>query len=265
MERSRQRERGVLILGVLQARLSSSRLPGKVLAELEDVPMIVQQLRRLKRSRRMDALIVATSVASEDAAVADAAQSEGVEAYRGPLEDVLARVVGAAELHAPSHVVRLTADCPLADWQVVDRVVEECLGINADYASNTLKPSWPDGLDVEVVRFEALRQANREADSPVEREHVTPFVHRRPDRFRLHSVENEVDLSGLRWTVDEPADLEFVRKVYAALMPQSPAFLMEDILALLTDRPELAAINAGFERNEGLRRSIERWKESHLS
>lgn len=250
-----------MILGVLQARMSSSRLPGKIMEPILGVPMLAHQIRRLRRSHRMDALVVATSDSPEDITVADLARAEGVHAFCGSLDDVLERMTAAAEPFAPSRVVRLTGDCPVTDWEIIDLVIEAGLAGDYDYCSNTITPTWPDGLDVEVIRFESLQQASREATSPVEREHVTPFIHGRPERFRLHNVANKVDLSDLRWTVDEPRDLAFIRDIYGACFPANPAFLTGDILALLNRRPEILAANAGIERNEGYRRAIERWKD----
>jgi spore coat polysaccharide biosynthesis protein SpsF len=218
-------------------------------------PMLMRQIERLKRARRIDRLVVATSDRPEDECVAELAEAAGVHAYRGSLDDVLDRFYRAAEPHAPTWVVRVTGDCPLADWEVIDGCIAFALEGGYDYASNALNPTWPDGLDVEAFTFEALRTAWQEADSPLQREHVTPFINRQPDRFRLGSFERAEDLSHLRWTVDEPRDYDFVRAVYDALHPRNPAFATADILALLESRPELGRLNAAIERNEGLRKS----------
>ncbi len=253
-----------MILGVLQARMSSSRLPRKVMELVSGAPMLAQQIRRLRRSRRMDMLVVATSDSPEDRAVADLALAESVHAFRGSLDDVLERLAAAAEPFAPSRVVRLTGDCPVTDWEVIDLVIDASVNGDFDYCSNTLRPTWPDGIDVEVVRFESLQQARQEARSPVEREHVTPFIHSQPNRFRLHNVAHSIDLSSLRWTVDEPRDLAFIRRVYEECFPANPAFLTADVLALLERQPGLLQINAGIERNEDYRRALDRWKERPL-
>lgn len=246
-----------MILAVLQARTSSKRLPGKVLLPLAGAPMLARQIERLRRSRHIDRLIVATSICSGDDSLALLAGQAGVGCYRGSLDDVLDRFYQAAEPHVPSHVVRLTGDCPLADWEVIDRVIKTALEGDFDYASNTLIPTWPDGLDVEIVTFEVLRTAWREAHKPVEREHVMPFITSQPERFRLGSVEHDVDLSQMRWTVDEPPDYDFVSTIYETLYPTNPAFTTEDILKLVSAAPELARINGSIARNEGLRKSEE--------
>lgn len=246
------------VLGVLQARVSSSRLPGKVLRPLLGAPMIARQIERLRRARRLDALVLATSTDPSDDVLARWAAEAGVPVYRGSLDDVLGRFVAAARPYAPAHVARLTGDCPLADWAVMDTVVARHLASGADYTSNTIEPTWPDGLDVEVLTMAALETAAREATAPFEREHVTQFIVRRPQRFRLENVRAAEDLSGLRWTVDEPADFELVEAIYAALYPADPAFGTAEILAFLRDNPRWITHNAQHARNEGLARSIAR-------
>lgn len=251
-----------MILGVLQARTSSSRLPSKVMLPVAGAPMLARQIERLQRAKRMDALVLATSDQPEDDCVAELAESAGIGSYRGSLDDVLDRFYRAAAPHAPSHVVRVTGDCPLADWEVIDRAIAFAVDGGYDYASNTLTPTWPDGLDVEVTTFAALETAWREAVRPLEREHVMPFITSRPDRFRLGSLESVRDLSALRWTVDEPRDYEFVCRVYDALYPHNSAFTTADVLALLDAQPELAGLNTGIIRNEGLLKSEQAETES---
>jgi spore coat polysaccharide biosynthesis protein SpsF len=223
-----------MILGILQARMSSSRLPGKVMADVLGQPMIVRQMERLARSSRLDALVVATSDDPTDDVLADWCQKARVPLHRGPLQDVLGRFAGAlADYPQAETVVRMTADCPLADWRVVDEVIGQHLETGADYTSNVVPTrSYPHGLDIEVAKVSALLEAAAEADDPFEREHVTPFLYRRPKRYRIANVVQEPDLSGLRWTVDLPSDLAFVREVYAALYPKNAAFTTEQVVAL---------------------------------
>ena len=243
----------VRTLAILQARTSSRRLPGKVLKPIMGEPMILRQIERIERASSLDRLVVATSVDPSDDALAEACAQAGKAVYRGALDDVLDRFNRAAEADAPEQVVRLTGDCPLADWTVIDRVVESCIAQGVDYASNTMSRTWPHGLDVEVIRFSALACAWREATTPYDREHVTPFIYHHPERFTLTNVARDgADLTGLRWTVDEPEDFSFVTEVYQALYPTDPAFTSEDILELLRRRPELQEINAGRRPKEGL-------------
>ncbi len=246
------------VLGVLQARVSSSRLPGKVLRPLLGQPMIARQIERLHRARTLDALVLATSTDPSDDALARWAEEAGVPVYRGSLDDVLDRFVCAARPYAPRHVTRLTGDCPLADPAVIERVVARHLESGADYTSNTIEPTWPDGLDVEVMTMAALETAAREASAQYQREHVTQLIVRQPGRFRLENVRADNDLSALRWTVDEPADFELVEAIYAALYPSNPAFGTADILAFLQHNPRWLTHNTQHARNEGLARSIAR-------
>jgi len=145
----------------------------------------------------------------------------------------------------------------LADPAVIDRAIDLHLGEDADYTSNTLQPTWPHGLDVEVVRFRCLEEAWREASLPSQREHVTPFINTQPSRYRIAHFKHGKDLSGYRWTVDYPEDFELVRQVYAALYPANPDFGMEDILDLMDREPSLREVNRGFRRYEGLEKSLE--------
>lgn len=225
-----------MILGVIQARMSSSRLPGKVLADLVGAPMLGRQVERLRRSRRLDALVLATSVDASDDPLAAYAGEIGLPVVRGPLDDVLARFAAVlAAWPQATTLVRLTADCPLTDWRVLDAVIDRLADTGADYANNTTAApakTFPHGLDVEAMRAEVLGQAAAEAADPFEREHVTPFIYRRPERFRIEGLMRAPSLAHLRWTVDYPQDLDFVRHVYGALHAADSDFTTEDVAAL---------------------------------
>lgn len=232
--------------------MTSTRLPGKVLEPIMGVPMIGRQIERLKRSSSLDGLVVATSVDSSDDPLVDYLGSLDVAVVRGSLDDVLGRFVAVIDDFSPDVVVRLTADCPLASPAVVDLVVEAFLAASVDYASNTLEPTWPDGIDVEAVRSSALRWVATHSDDVHEHEHVTLGVYRRPEQFSCLNVAGSVDLSSLRWTVDNADDLEFVRSVYGELYPANPEFDVEDVLALLQSRPSLSRTSADAARNAAL-------------
>ena len=221
-------------LAVLQARMTSTRLPGKVLRPVLGEPMIARQIERLRRSRRIDELVVATSIDPSDDPLAQACGSIGVTVFRGDLQDVLGRFSGVLQQRpAAKALVRLTADCPLTDWTVIDALVDKHHAEDADYSSNNIpERTFPHGLDVEVVRPEALLRAHREATDPYEREHVMPFLYRRPEEHRIVGLSRTPSLAHLRWTVDYPEDLEFVRRVYERLYPQDPAFGTDAIAAL---------------------------------
>ena len=239
-------------IGVLQARMTSTRFPGKVLADLQGQPMIARQLERLARSVQLEGLVVATSVDSSDDKLADFVGSLGVEVFRGDLSDVLARFIGVAHSLKPDVIVRLTADCPLASPAIIDRVISEFRANDVDYASNTLNPTFPDGIDVEVVKTSALEWIFKNSSDPHEREHVTLGVYRRPEDFKLLSVRDSVDHSDLRWTVDEEADLDFVRWVYSELYEANTQFEYQDILELIARNPAKSRTSADAVRNAAL-------------
>lgn len=245
-----------MILAVLQARLSSTRLFGKVLKPILGAPMLLRQIERVRRARSIERLVLATSDDPSDDAIERLCRENGIECFRGSLNDVLDRFYRVAKDRHPDYVVRLTGDCPLIDPAVIDKVVGHCIAGGFDYASNTLQPTFPDGLDVEVFRFECLAAAWREAALPSQREHVTPFIHQQSGRFKTGNYAGAPDLSHLRWTVDEAADFELVRQVYEVLYPVKPDFDTGDVLALLERRPELKTLNTAYERNEGYQRSL---------
>jgi len=244
------------VIIVLQARLSSTRLPGKVLQPICGFPMLGLQLERIKRAKHFERLVVATSTDQHDNPIAKLCEDLQVDCYRGSLEDVLDRFYKAAKQYEPIHVVRLTGDCPLTDPELIDAVIQHHIVSGADYTSNTMDPTFPDGLDVEVVRFSALEQAHAAAKLNSEREHVTPYFYNHPELFRLASFKSKIDRSPMRWVVDEPADFNFVTRVYEYLYSAKPNFNTNDVLALLEDNPDLALINASYRRNEGYEKSL---------
>jgi spore coat polysaccharide biosynthesis protein SpsF len=245
-----------VILGVIQARVSSTRLPGKALLPILGRPMLERQIERVRRAERLDGLVVATSIDRSDDPIADLCDSLGVSVHRGSLEDVLDRFRGAAAGASADHVVRLTGDCPLADPDVIDEVVALHLSGGFDYTSNVDPPTYPDGLDVEVLSSSALESAWCEARRVPEREHVTLWVREHRERFRMGNLTHEPDLSTLRLTVDEVADLDLVRAIFAALYPARADFGLQEIVDLLERHPELQRMNSAVERNEGLTRSL---------
>jgi len=246
-----------MILTILQARVSSSRLPGKVLMPLCGKAMLSRQIERIRRSTSIQRLLVATSDDESDDAIEAICRAEGVECFRGSLNDVLDRFYQAALVMRPTHVVRLTGDCPLTDPALIDSLVEYYLKGACDYASNALEPTYPDGLDAEIFRFVCLAEAWREAKLPSQREHVTPFIYQQPERYKIGALRGSIDLSHMRWTVDEPADFEFISRIYDELYVLNPSFTTEDILHLLERRPDLMKLNTGIRRNEGYLKSID--------
>jgi spore coat polysaccharide biosynthesis protein SpsF len=233
-----------MIVAVVQARMGSSRLPGKVLADIGGEPMLARQLRRIERARRIDRLCVATSDGADDDAVADVAERAGVSVFRGAVDDVLDRVWRAARAARATHVVRLTADCPLTDPGVIDEVIGQHVARGNDLTSNVVERTFPDGLDVEVMTAEALDRVHAQARSGPDREHVTRYIYRRGNGFRVGSVVGAADLAAQRWTVDYPEDLDFVRAVFAAFAGQESDFSFGDVMDLLESEPALISINA---------------------
>lgn len=251
-----------MILGILQARTNSSRLPNKVLKELLGEPMLARQIERLQQSRRLDKLLVATSDQPEDRAIAALCEKLNIPCFCGPLDDVLLRFYLAAQPYSPTHVVRLTGDCPLTDPMVIDELIDLHLTGQYDYSSNCGNPSYPDGLDAEIMSGTTLATLQEKATTQTEREHVTYYVRSHSKQFSIGELQCTPSLANLRWTVDEPADFELVERIYQALYPTKPAFTTDDILALLAKQPELATLNTRHQRNEGLADSLA--KENHI-
>lgn len=221
--------------------MSSSRLPGKVLKPLAGAPMILRQIERVRRATRIDRLVVATSDRTSDDPLVAALHQAGVEVFRGPLDDVLARFLGALEAHPADHLVRLTADCPLADPALIDATIARHLQAGADYTANRVASAgYPKGQDVEVITAQALRRAGALAATPEEHEHVTWGVWNHPERYRIERLAPPVDEGEVRWTVDRPDDLEFVRAVYEALYPRDPSFTSDDVRAFVRAHPRWA-------------------------
>lgn len=243
-----------MIVAILQARCSSTRLPGKVMRPILGRPMLSLQVERIRRAHLLDQLVIATSADPADDPIAELCMEQGLSCYRGSLHDVLDRVYQAARRFEAQHIVRLTGDCPLTDPELIDRVISHHLKGRYDCTNNVMPPTFPDGLDVEVIRMSALETVWQKAVLRSDREHVTPYLYQRPACFKIGHVANARDLSDLRWTVDEPLDFELVTRIYAALYPTQPDFRTADILRLLERRPELVILNSRIMRNEGYRR-----------
>ena len=200
------------VVALVQARMGSNRLPGKVMRKIGEVTMIELVLRRLSRATLIDQIVVATTLQPTDKQLADHVTSLGYAVSRGSEDDVLDRFYQAAAEHKADVVVRVTADCPLIDPAIVDTVIRAFLDQQVDYMSNVSPPTFPDGLDVEVFSFAALKRAADEATETPQREHVTPYLRNHPEKFSSHNVTHSTDLSALRWTLDEPADYALLQR-----------------------------------------------------
>lgn len=245
------------IVAIIQARIGSTRLPGKVLKEVSGKPLLWHVINRVKKAKLIDSTVLATTTKKEDLKLIEIASKAGIESYAGSEDDVLERYFQAATKYKADIIVRITADCPLIDPRIIDKVIKYFLSGDFDYVSNAIKPTYPDGLDVEVFSYNSLKIAFYEAKLPSEREHVTPYIRNHKEIFKIGSVENNKDLNHLRWTVDEEKDLEFVREIYKYLYKEEEIFYMEDILELLKKKPHLIEINSRIMRNEGYLKSLE--------
>jgi len=245
-----------VILGIVQARMGSTRLPGKVLLEIAGRPLLWHVLHRLKAATLLDRILLATSNHPADASLLALARESGIDAVAGDPEDVLDRFYRAALPHRPDVVVRVTGDCPLLDPVVIDQLVQVFLGQRptVDYAVTA--PSYPDGMDCEAFTFETLARAWREARLQSEREHVTPYIWKNPSLFHIHRMEYGRDCSSVRLTVDEPEDLTVVRAVYGSLYREGEVFHLEEILDWLNRNETVQALNRSITRNEGYQKSL---------
>ncbi len=230
------------IVAIIQARMGSTRLPGKVLKDLGGATVLARVVSRVRRFRFVNEVVVATSKDPADDLIMKECQRLGTRAFRGGEQDVLDRYYGAAREAQAEVVVRITSDCPLIDPGVSDKTVQAFLDVLPDYASNVLEPTYPRGLDTEVMAFAAIESAWSDAREPYQREHVTPFLYQHPERFKLLSVKGDHDYSQYRWTLDTPEDLEFLRAVYARSVNRQD-LSWQDVLGMVEREPELAEIN----------------------
>ena len=239
------------VVTVVQARRGSTRLPDKVLLPLAGAPALARQLYRVRSSALVGTVVVATTTERRDDTIESLCREEKVLCFRGHPTDLLDRHYRAARALGAEHVVKIPSDCPLIDPRVIDRVLDFYLRRPGwfEYVSNLHPATYPDGNDVEVLSFEALQRAVREATRPPDREHTTPYVWDNPDRFRIGNVAWEAGLDysmSHRWTLDYPEDYEFLRRVYDELYRPGECFSMDDVLALLERQPDLGRINAGL-------------------
>ncbi|MDD5327085.1 MAG: glycosyltransferase family protein [Phycisphaerae bacterium] len=234
---------------IVQARTSSTRLPGKILMELPyggGVTALQQVIRRLKKSKRLGDIIVATTTDEIDEKIAGLAEKEDVKWFRGSPDDVLSRYYLAAEENGLDIIVRITSDCPCTDPGIVDWVLEEHLTAKADYTSNGLRRTFPVGIDVEILNFEALKKAHFEAVEAFEREHVSPYIYKsKPHMFKICGVQAPEKFYGpdIRITLDTKEDYTLLCAVFDCLYPADKFFGIEDIMKLFRDKPWLGDIN----------------------
>lgn len=237
------------IVAIIQARMNSDRLPGKVLKNICGKSMLSRVVQRVNCATSLDNVVVATSDTNVDDLIENECHKLGVSVFRGSENDVLDRFFQAALVYKAEIVVRITADCPLIEPAVIDKVVQAFLGSDVDYASNTLIRTYPRGLDVEVISLHALTMAWKNSIKPYHRAHVTPYVYENADLFKLLSITNSSDWSKYRWTVDTPEDLQFVRRVYEILGGIS-LFSWKDVLKLCERDQSLVELNCNVQQKQ---------------
>lgn len=232
-------------VAIIQARMRSTRLPGKVLLSILGRPMLELMVERLRRASALDDIVIATSQDPSCAPIGELADRLGIRCFRGSEEDVLGRVLAAGRAAGADVLVRTTGDCPLIDPLVVSRVVETFLGSGVDYCSNTLERTYPRGMDVEVFPLQVLQEVGQLTQDPADREHVSLYIYQHPERFRLLNVASGLppEATELRLTVDTPKDFALVTAIYEKLYPTKPHFSLTDILAVFVQYPELRNIN----------------------
>lgn len=241
------------VVCIIQARMGSKRLPGKVMKEVLGKPLLEYQIDRVRRSRFIQELVIATSNNDLEQPIIDLCNRLSVAFFRGSEQDVLSRYWGAAKKYEATVVVRLTSDCPLMDPAIIDAIIAIFLSKRNqyDYVSNTIERTFPRGFDVEVFSMKALNEAHEKAISPSDREHVTPYFYLHPEKFNLGNVKNTIDLSHYRLTVDTEEDFQLIKNVIHYLHDkQVESAKLEEISSLLQEKPEWALINAHVEQKK---------------
>jgi spore coat polysaccharide biosynthesis protein SpsF (cytidylyltransferase family) len=244
---------------MIQARTGSRRFPRKVLSKIENKPMIWHVINRVKQVKGVDQIILVTTKRPQDNVLTRIAKNTGILYFRGYTYDVLSRYYKCALGCVADPIIRITSDCPLIDPTLVEKMLKFYKENNYDYVTNTLRPTFPDGLDVEILSFRTLEKIAHKARLPSDREHVTSYIRNHPNEFRIFNYENKNNLSDLRWTVDEKMDLKLVRAIYAKMRPRL-VFPMEDVMRIISKNPEILQINSGINRNEGYLKSLKKDK-----
>jgi spore coat polysaccharide biosynthesis protein SpsF len=240
------------IVAIIQARTGSTRLPNKVLADIEGKPMLWHIINRLKSCKKLDDIILAIPAAKTDDILENFARKNQIKYFRGSEKNVLSRYYFTAKKFKADAIVRICSDCPLVDCAIVDKVVDEYLKSGSDYTSNTLKKTFPLGLAVEVFNFKSLKKSHLSAKKPYQREHVTPYIYENPDYFKLRNVKagKEIRYPDFRLTVDTKEDLSLIRKIYRHLCRSGKIFFLQDVVNLLKIKPQFLKINSNIKQNK---------------
>ncbi|WP_188203983.1 cytidylyltransferase domain-containing protein [Desemzia incerta] len=241
-------------VAIVQARMGSTRLPGKVLMRIEGQTVLKHVISRIRRSKEVDDIVIATTILPDDDKIVEEAKKLKVNYFRGSEEDVLARYYHAAKENQAEIVVRITSDCPLIDSKVIDEMIEKFKVLfstdDVDYLSNTLERTYPRGLDLEIVPFRRIEEAFRNANKPYQREHVTPYFYENSDKFKLVNFSNSKDYSNYRWTLDTQEDLELITELYRHMYRGQHDFYLQGIVKVLEKNNELIGINSEVKQKE---------------
>jgi spore coat polysaccharide biosynthesis protein SpsF len=237
---------------IIQARMSSTRFPGKVLAEVNGKPIVGWQIERILKSHSKLDIVVATSVDKSDDSLVAFLESMDVRVFRGDLENVFSRYIEISKNFSHPTIIRITGDCPLIMPSLIDLMLQDFQNSDLDYLSNTLNPSYPDGLDIEIFKSEAIQKLSKFELTPTELEHVTYGIYKRLNQFKTRNYASQTDYSYLRWTLDYPEDLVFVKKIYSKFYGRETNFTFEEVLSLVDSDPSLESSIPGDRRNEQL-------------
>jgi|TARA_B110000438_G_scaffold300360_1_gene352577 spore coat polysaccharide biosynthesis protein SpsF (cytidylyltransferase family) len=241
---------------IIQARTGSKRFPNKVLEEIENLPMICHIINRIKKAKKVNQIILATSNTKSDKILLDIAKKFEIIAFAGSENDVLDRFFNSAKLYAANPIIRITGDCPLVDPVLLDNMIDFFQKSDYDYVSNTIDRTFPDGLDIEIFSFETLKKSHDESKWSSEREHVTPYILKNKNKFKMYNYRNTQNLSNLRWSVDEKNDLLMIKQIFQEMRPNQ-YFSTEDVLKILSEKPNISKINSNIEINEGYKKSLQ--------
>jgi len=238
------------IVSTIEARIGSTRLPGKVMKEIVGKPMLELLIERLKRAKRIDEIIVATTIKPEDRIIVKLTKRINIKCFRGSSEDVLDRVLRATKAYQGNIIVEITGDCPLLDPELVDRIIKIYLENEYDYVSNRIKMTYPRGLDAQVFSVNILDEVSKLTNDPADRENVSLYIYEHPEKYKIYNVEAPPKFyhPEYRWTVDTEEDLQFVKAIYENLYYENPYFRTGDIMKLLEEQPDLCKINANIEQ-----------------
>lgn len=239
---------------IIQARMGSTRLPGKVMKTLIDKPVIEHVVNRVKNAKQVDEIVLATTNEKKDDILVEEAKKLDIQYFRGSENDVLSRYYYAAKENNADIIIRITSDCPVIDPKIIDNMIKTFIEISKtgkiDYISNTIERTYPRGLDTEVFTFEALERAFIEADKSYQREHVTPYIYENPEIFKIEGFKNNIDYSSYRWTLDTIEDFKVIESIYQALYDKDRLFYFTDIISFIKEHPEISEINKNIEQKK---------------